>query len=240
MEETKIISILGIDFSLNIVLSLITTVVLVLLLCLWMTKTLSVDKPSKPQVMLEWLIEFIKGIIRDTLDGGYSDVYVVISLALFLFLIIANFLGLPFIVHVHEFSYWKSPTADAVVAFSLAVIMNIISHILGMKSQGIGKYWVNTYFKPNLLALPVKVIEEVINLFTLALRLFGNIFAGEVLLNLISTLGNKFGIATWFVGIPLQMIWQGFSIFIGAIQAYIFVTLSLVYLSHKLEHKHEN
>ena len=238
MEETKIISLFGLDVSVNILLSLLTTVILVFAICVWMTRQLSVDKPSKSQVLLEVFVDFIKGIIRDTMEGSYSDHYVYICMALFLFLIVANFLGLPLIVHVHEFSYWKSPTADGMVAFTLAVIMNIISHILGMRDQGIGAYWVNTYFKPSPALLPIKVGEELINLFTLALRLFGNIYAGEVLLNLISQLGNHFGVATWLVGIPLQAIWQAFSMFIGAIQAYIFVTLSLVYLSHKVKHPH--
>ncbi|MGY4105665.1 F0F1 ATP synthase subunit A [Ignavigranum ruoffiae] len=235
MEETKIINLFGIDMSFNVLVSLIVTVVIVFILCILMTRNLSVDKPSRPQVILESLIDFIKGIIHDTIEGSYQDAYIIISLALFLFLLVANFLGLPFIVHIHEQSYWKSPTADAVVALSLAVIMNLISHILGMRAQGVGKYWVNTYLKPNIVLMPVKIVEEVINIFTLALRLFGNIFAGEVLLNLISSVGNKFGLATWLVGIPLQMIWQAFSLFIGCIQAYIFVTLSLVYLSHKVE-----
>lgn len=240
MEETKIINFFGLDVSVNILLSLLTTVILVFAICVWMTRQLSVDKPGKPQIMLEALVDFIKGIIRDTMEGSYSDHYVYISMALFLFLIIANFLGLPLIIHVGEFSYWKSPTADGMVAFTLAIIMNIISHILGMRDQGVGTYWVNTYLKPNPLMLPIKVGEEIINLFTLALRLFGNIYAGEVLLNLISGMGNHFGVATWLVGIPLQIIWQGFSMFIGAIQAYIFVTLSLVYLSHKVKHPHHD
>lgn len=239
MEETKIINLFGLDLSLNLVLSLIVTVALVFLVCILMTRKLSIDKPSRPQVILESLIDFIKGIIRDTLDGAYADIYVIISLSLFLFLMIANFLGLPFIIHFHEVSYWKSPTADAVVALTLAVVMNLISHILGMKAQGMGKYWVNTYFKPSVVMFPIKVVEEIINIFTLALRLFGNIFAGEVLLNLISSVGNLFGLASWTFGIPLQMVWQGFSLFIGAIQAYIFVTLSLVYLSHKVEIPHD-
>lgn len=237
MDQTKVINLLGMDFSLNVLLSLFVTVVIVFIICKLLTRKLSVDKPGKAQVILEWLIDFIKGIIKETISGKYQDAYLVVSMALFLFLIVANYLGLPLIVKVGEVSYWKSPTADAVVALSLAVMMNIISHILGMRTQGIGKYWYNNYIHPGLYMIPVKLIEEIINTLTLALRLFGNIFAGEVLLNLISGVGNVFGFATWIVGIPLQMVWQGFSMFVGAIQAYIFVTLSLVYLSHKVDHQ---
>ena len=111
------------------------------------------------------------------------------------------------------------------------MMMNIISHIYGMQAKGAGRYWKETYLVPTM---PIKIIEELINLLTLAMRLFGNIFAGEILLALVASMGNSFGVATWLVGIPIQMVWQGFSIFIGAIQAYVFVTLSMVYLSEKV------
>jgi F0F1-type ATP synthase, subunit a len=67
------------------------------------------------------------------------------------------------------------------------------------------------------------------------LRLYGNIFAGEVLLALIGTVAKSFGLVSFVVAIPVEMIWQGFSVFIGAIQAYVFTTLSMVYISRKME-----
>ena len=70
---------------------------------------------------------------------------------------------------------------------------------------------------------------------TLSLRLYGNIYAGEVLLTLI---GGRFAkSAGWFTviaSVPLTLIWQGFSVFIGSIQAYVFVTLSMVYIGKKV------
>ncbi|MBA0971001.1 F0F1 ATP synthase subunit A, partial [Enterococcus gallinarum] len=72
-------------------------------------------------------------------------------------------------------------------------------------------------------------------LLTLALRLYGNIYAGEVLLTLIANMMNNLG---WFslpLAIPLEMVWIAFSLFIGSIQAFVFVTLSMVYMSHKIE-----
>ena len=73
------------------------------------------------------------------------------------------------------------------------------------------------------------------NLLTLALRLYGNIYAGEVLLTLIAKMVISLG---WFslpLAIPLEMVWIAFSLFIGSIQAFVFVTLSMVYMSHKIE-----
>ena len=80
---------------------------------------------------------------------------------------------------------------------------------------------------------PIKIIEEFANTLTLGLRLYGNIFAGEILLGLLAT-----GLATGVVGniaaaLPM-LIWLGFSVFVGAIQSYIFTMLTMVYLSHKV------
>ena len=69
----------------------------------------------------------------------------------------------------------------------------------------------------------------------MALRLYGNIYAGEVLLTLLGDrLAHSGGIFTLVLVAPLAMVWQGFSVFIGSIQAYVFVTLSMVYIGKKV------
>ncbi|AXY25211.1 ATP synthase F0 subunit A [Suicoccus acidiformans] len=238
MDETRIIELLGISFPLNTMIAFGAVLVIVAFICLCLNRNLSVENPTKGQILMESLVSFIKGIVRDNIGEQADKFYVIIAFGLFLFLLVANYIGLILLVDVHEVSYFKSPTADPVVAIVLAVIMNLLSHYFGAKAHGgLGKYIKAEYLSPNILSLPITVVEEVINIFTLALRLFGNIFAGEVLLKLIAQVGNSYGVLTWLAGIPLQMIWQIFSLFIGAIQAYIFVTLSSVYLSNKVSHK---
>jgi F-type H+-transporting ATPase subunit a len=79
----------------------------------------------------------------------------------------------------------------------------------------------------------MNIIEQFSKLLTLGLRLFGNIFAGEVMISVILK-------ASFFGIIPL-IAWQGFSIFIGTIQAFIFTTLTMVYLSQNMKHEeHEH
>ena len=72
----------------------------------------------------------------------------------------------------------------------------------------------------------------------MGLRLYGNIFAGEVLLGLIAKMLISIGWWSLPIVIPLEMIWIAFSLFIGAIQAYVFVTLFMVFLSHKIVEEH--
>ncbi|HFJ6558878.1 TPA: FoF1 ATP synthase subunit a, partial [Enterococcus faecium] len=105
----------------------------------------------------------------------------------------------------------------------------------GVKKLGFKGYFVNSFLKPYSFMFPMKLIEEFTNLLTLALRLYGNIYAGEVLLTLIAKMVISLG---WFslpLAIPLEMVWIAFSLFIGSIQAFVFVTLSMVYMSHKIE-----
>ena len=78
------------------------------------------------------------------------------------------------------------------------------------------------------------MIETASKLLTHGMRLFANIFAGEVLIATILKL-TTFKVFGAIAAIPLLMVWQGFSIFIGAIQAFVFVILMMVYISQSIE-----
>ncbi len=84
---------------------------------------------------------------------------------------------------------------------------------------------------------PLKIIEEFSNTLTLGLRLYGNIYAGELLLALLAGLGTS-GVFGAIGAIIPMLAWQGFSLFIGTIQAFIFTMLTMVYLSHKVSDDH--
>lgn len=238
MEHSPIIELFGLAVSLNTLLSLVVTVSIIWALCWYCSRNLSVDSPSKPQLFIEWLIEFVRNIVGGSITHAHTQKYQLLGLTLLLFVLVSNTLGLPFMLHIGHYSYWKSPTADPVVCLSLAMLVIMLSHYIGIEQQGMKGYVVNGYFKPSAIMFPMKIIEEFTNTLSLALRLYGNIFAGEVLLGLIAGLAMSKGPLTWVVGMPLQIVWQGFSVFIGALQAYIFVTLTMVYMSHKVETEH--
>lgn len=238
MEESIVFQLMGISFSLNTLLAIIVTVGIICGLSLWTSRNLSVDTPQRPQLFMEYIIDFVRGVVGGAISDQSSQNFQLLGLVLLLFIFTANMIGLPLILHVGHFSLWRSPTADPIVTLSIALLMILLSHYIGISKQGFKEYFVNSYLKPSGFLLPIKLVEEFTNALTLALRLYGNIFAGEVLLGLIADVANVKGPITWLIGLPLQMVWQGFSIFIGAIQAYIFVTLTMVYLSHKVEKEH--
>ena len=191
-------------------------------------------KPTGGQNILEWIIDFTNGIVRGQLPGRDGGPLGLFAFTAILFVFFANQLGLFLQVSVNGVDYVRSPTANPVVTLTMAMVTLALAHYLGVVKFGFGGYISNSYLKPFAALLPINLVEEFTNLLTLALRLYGNIFAGETLLKLIGGMAFSHGLPTIIVALPLEIVWQGFSVFIGAIQAYVFVTLSTVYISRKV------
>jgi len=235
--ESKVIHFMGLGFSLNIIISVVATCIIVFLFSFISTRKLSVRPTSKGQLLIEYLVDFIRNMISSSLDWKKGQQFHLLGFTIFLFIWVANILGLVVILNIDGHSYWKSPTASPMVTLALALFVILLTHYFGVKEQGFKEYFMNSYIRPVAPLMPIKLLEEFTNTLTLALRLYGNIYAGEILLGLIASLANSGGMVTWIVGIPLQVVWQGFSIFIGSIQAFVFTTLTMVYMAHKIGHE---
>lgn len=152
-------------------------------------------------------------------------------MTLIMYIFISNMLGIPFAITIDHELWWKSPTADPVVAMTLAVMILGLTHYYGIQMKGF-KGYMKSYKNPMTL------IEEFSNTLTLGLRLYGNIYAGEVLLGLLAGSLAMTGAFGLIGAIVPTVVWMGYSIFVGAIQSFIFVTLTMVYLSHKVSSDH--
>ena len=189
------------------------------------------------QNFIEWIFDFVRGIIESNMAWKKGGQFHFLAVTLILFIFVANMLGLPFAIVTHDhYLWWKSPTADATVTLTLSTMMILLTHYYGVKMRGT-KAYVGNYFKPFWPLAIINVFEEFSSTLTLGLRLYGNIFAGELLLSLLAGLFFQNGWG-WIISIPGLIIWQGFSIFVGTIQAYIFIMLSMVYMSHKVADAH--
>jgi F-type H+-transporting ATPase subunit a len=182
-------------------------------------------------------MDFVKGIINSTMDWKDGGRFHILGITLIMYVFVSNMLGLPFAIVVDEKLWWKSPTADPIITLTLAVMVLALSHYYGVKLKGV-KGYAEGFFSPMKFLFPLKIIEEFANTLTLGLRLYGNIYAGELLLSLLATGLAHQGIAGTIAAIPLTLVWQGFSVFVGTIQAYIFTMLTMVYLAHKVSHDH--
>lgn len=226
----------GLTFNLSNVLMITIAAVIVFLIGIISARSISM-KPTGMQNVFEWLIDFVKGVIKQNMDWKTGERFFGLGITIFLFVLVSNFLGIPFGIATEDGTvWWKSPTADPVVTLTLAVMVIVLTHFYGLKLKGIGGY-AKGYFKPMWFMFPLKIIEEFANTLTLGMRLFGNLYAKEILLALLAALGSGSFIG-FVAGIVPTMAWQGFGLFIGAIQAFIFLMLSMVYMSHKVSDDH--
>jgi len=225
-------------FDGTVAMMTIISCIIVFLVVFICTRNLQM-KPKGKQNFIEWVIDFVRGIVVDNLPGSQVNNFHLLGVTMFLFVFVANEIGLVTkIVTTDDITLWKSPTADPFVTLTLALMVISLTHFFGIKSLGFKNYLINSYLKPVGFLLPLKIIEEFTNVITLGLRLYGNIFAGEVLLGLIANMFISLGWWSLPIVMPLEMIWIGFSLFIGAIQAYVFVTLTMVFMSHKIVAEH--
>jgi F-type H+-transporting ATPase subunit a len=252
---------LGMVFNLPVIIAMIVSSLVVFLIIFFATRNMTHKTPKGMQNFLEWVIDFVRGIAGQMMDAKTAARYVALGLTLFLYVFIANQVGLVFNVvtehhHVNstigitsellqeaqdagedgvKATWWKSPTASISVPLALAIMVLLYTHWLGIKRGPVS--YLKSYVSPHWALLPLNLVEELSKFLSFPLRLYGNIFAGEVLLWVLlpAIQGGGFGTV---MSVPL-LAWIGYSIFVGAIQAFIFTMLTMVYISHRVqEHAH--
>ena len=218
--------------NLSTVLMMVISSAVTFFVAFFLTRNLKM-KPTGKQNFIEFIVDFVKGIINDSMDWRTGKKFLPLALTLITFIFISNILGIIVTGIFNGNVWWKSPTADAGVTLTLAAFIIILTNYYGIKIRGVKKY-AKGFVSPVSFMLPFKIIEEFTNTMTLGFRLYGNIFAGEVLLSLLASMASM----TLIGAIIPMILWQGFSLFVGAIQAFIFTTLSMVYMSHKVIDDH--
>lgn len=226
---------MGLWFNLSNVLMVTVACVIVFIIAVVSTRRLAM-KPTGMQNFFEWIVDFVRGIIKSNMDWKTGGHFHILGLTLIMYIFVSNMLGLPLAITYNHELWWKSPTADPVITLTLAIMIVGLTHFYGIKMRGFKAYG-KSYFQPMPFLFPIKIIEEFSNTLTLGLRLFGNIYAGEILLTVLTT-SLATGVSGKVVALLPTMIWQGFSIFIGGIQAFIFTMLTMVYMAHKVSSDH--
>ncbi len=234
-HEAPLVNILGLTFNLSNVLMITVASAIVFLIAVLSTRKLSMQ-PTGMQNFMEWVMDFVKGIIKSNMDWKDGGRFHILGITIIMYIFVSNMLGLPFSIAYKDELWWKSPTADPVITLTLAVMVVGLSHYYGVKLKGT-KAYLKGFFQPLPFLFPLKLVEEFANTLTLGLRLYGNIYAGEVLLGLLAG-GLATGVFGNIAAVIPTLAWQGFSVFIGTIQAFIFTMLTMVYLSHKVSSDH--
>jgi len=242
MHESPVIKLGGFNIDLSILIPIVVTFIITFVIARLAVRNLSVDNPSRMQNFMEWVVDFVHNIVASAMPISKARAYISLGMTLIMFIFIANLLGLPFALVFEfdepvkllgatlspgEYNFWKSPTADISVTLGLAAIVFILIHYLGITRNT--KHYLKHYLEPYPIFLPLNLIEQIARPLTLAIRLFANIFAGEILIGVIL-------MASWW-GFPMMAVWQGFSIFVGGIQAFLFTMLTMVYIAQSTVHE---
>ena len=203
-------------------------------------KKASSDAPTGWQNFVEMMIQFIDESVRGSYSGK-SALVAPLGLTIFVWIFLLNLMDLiavdlvPWIGGLLGLPYLKIvPTTDPNITFGLSLGVFVLVIYYSLKMKGPGGFFAELAFHPfPKYMLPVNLILEGVTLIakpvSLALRLFGNMYAGEMIFILIALMYGG-GIALGIFGGFLQLGWAIFHILVITLQAFIFMTLTIVYL----------
>ncbi len=198
--------------------SIVVTWILMAVLILFafiMTRNLKVHNISKRQAVIELIVTKITGMVEGMV-GEDGKRYVTYLATVLIYVVIANICGI--------FGF-KSPTKDLNVTIALAVMSIILIEYAGIHRKGVGK-WLHSFIEPVPIIAPINVLELFIRPLSLCMRLFGNILGAFVIMELLKL------VVPIFVPAVFSLY---FDFFDGAIQAYVFVFLTSLFIKEATE-----
>ncbi|EXI92873.1 MAG: F-ATPase subunit 6 [Candidatus Accumulibacter sp. BA-94] len=190
--------------------------------------------PGKMQAFVEMLVSFIDQQVKDTYHGK-SPLVTPMAITIFVWVLLMNTMDLipvdfvPMLLGLAGVPHFKVvPTTDPNLTFGMSLSVFVVMIVMGFKVKGFGGFMHEVFTVPfgakmapvNLL---FRLIEDIAKPISLSLRLFGNMYAGEMVFILIALLG------LW--QLPLALPWALFHILIITLQAFVFMMLTIVYLS---------
>ncbi len=224
----------GLTINLDIVWATCIAGVIVIALGLILRSKATSGVPGKFQLLWEMAVGAVQTQVDDSIGPRGAKV-VPLALTLFVFIFTCNLfevLGIG-----SKFDFLPAPTSDINLPLAMALYVIVMVHRAAIKNRGMKGYFKHYVAQPFPAKLfPVNafmnVIEEIVKPVTLTLRLFGNLFAGGLMLSLLAAL------VIWKLGpapigaalsVPFTVMWKVFDMAIGAIQAFIFALLTILY-----------
>ena len=210
-----IIPFFGHNIALNLEVIVMTWIVFFVLIVFGFLTTRKRGLLPKPmQVLGELILSQLYELTEDALGKEKSKTYAPLICALFMFLLLSNWIGI--VPHLEE------PTKDLNTPLSLGIMGFVLAHYAGIKTKGFKEYS-REYFQPIFFMMPLNVIGELAKVVSISFRLFGNIMGGSIIILVVSHL-------IYSVLLP-PLLNAFFGLFVGAIQAFVFTMLTLVYIS---------
>lgn len=235
-------------FNYDSLISSALAVVVTIAIAFWLRSQLRSGTPSRVQAVFEWGFDLLRGLIKQNVADDALFI-IPLALTLFLYILVANWLEF---LPLGLFPVLHGANADWNQTLAMALIVILVVQWYSVRVQGWKGYF-RRFTKPfelplpaRIVFIPLNIIEELVKPVTLSLRLFGNIFAGGVMILLISSAGfhlESLGpVPHTVISSILLGVWKAFDvIFIGFIQAFIFMLLTVIYFGFAregLEHEH--
>ena len=189
--------------------------------CYLATRNLK-DVPGPLQNAAELAIEKLQDYFKGTLGEKHMRKYLTIFSTFFIFIIVSNYSGL--LPGMGHFKGMAVPTSSFSVTAGLGIVAFFTTHIIGSRELGFGNY-MKSFTKPVALLLPLMILEQFVRPFSLALRLYGNLFGEELVTE------NLYEIFP--IGLPLIM--NVLSLIFCLIQAMVFTMLLSIYVAEAIE-----
>jgi F-type H+-transporting ATPase subunit a len=182
---------------------------------------LSVTQPNGLQHSMEW-VESLIGGMGDEIIGHHYHRYHAYLVTLAFFILSCNLIGM--------IPGFESPTAVAIVPLGCALLTWFYYHFQGLRANGLGyfKHFMGPVWWLSPLMLPIEIFSHTARLLSLTVRLYANMFAGEMVTLVFFSLVP--------IGVPI--IFEGLHVGVSLIQTYIFVILTCVYLGEATAHEH--
>ncbi|HEY0637369.1 MAG TPA: F0F1 ATP synthase subunit A [Pseudonocardiaceae bacterium] len=209
---------LGLTFNLDTLISTALAAAIVLAFVVYVARKATGGVPSGLQLTFETVTEQIEEQVEDQVGIRTAPFVVPLAISLFFFILISNLLSI--LPHAFE-TYVRPPTSDVNLTFALAFFVIVMVHITGIRARGAKKYFAH-FAHPYPFLVPLEIITEIVKPFTLALRLFGNILSGGVMVAVIALM-------PWWINWAPTSLWKLFDLFVGVLQAFIFALLTIIY-----------
>ncbi len=227
-DHHGVVHVAGLTIYMDVVWTTLLAAGIVLGLGLLMRRKVTSGVPGKLQLFWETVVEQVSDLALSAI-GPEGVPFVGLGVTIGLFILVCNWLAF---VPSGDPGFLAPPTGDVNLPLALAMIVFVLVHYNSVKARGARGYFKH-YAQPYAALTPINIIEEITKPITLTFRLFGNIFSGVLMIAVIVTLIPPY--ASW-IGL---IIWKPFDeLFIGAIQAFIFALLTIMYLGMGMSKDH--
>jgi F-type H+-transporting ATPase subunit a len=218
--------ILGFRLDLNDLWAMLIAGALVIGFGIWVARKASSGVPSKPQVLWELVVDGVSTQVERSM-GPKGRPVIPLAITLFMFILAANWLEL-FFWSGHSTSLLPTPTSNVNIDYAMALVVFVVTNYVGLRNAGFRRFF-GRFFKLGLGQL--NLVEEIVKPFSLALRLFGNVFSGALIFALVSGLFASIYVPIFLIDI----IWLPFDLAVFFLQAFIFALLTIIYYQQAFE-----